>query len=116
MADLGRAALVTAFLLLVYACVAGSFAAWRGRRRLAASAQNALLAAFAASAVAFVWVSPPDFASKTWFRRPCTLSATFGPHFDRSMLTSSPSLSFVRPLCMPMTMCARNWGATSRFF
>src|ERR671934_379056 len=52
MPDLGRAALVTAFLLLVYACVGGSLAAWRRRRRLAASAQNALVAAFAASAVA----------------------------------------------------------------
>src|SRR5919205_982450 len=52
MADLGRAALVTTFVLLVYACVAGSYAAWRQRRRLAASAQNALIAAFGASAVA----------------------------------------------------------------
>src|SRR5919206_464056 len=52
MADLGRVALVTAFLLLVYACVGGSLAAWRRRRRLAASAQNALVAAFAVSAVA----------------------------------------------------------------
>src|SRR5438094_2013126 len=54
MADLGRAALVTSFLLLVYALVAGSFAAWKGRRRLAESAQNALLAAFGATAVAAV--------------------------------------------------------------
>src|SRR5215212_3118812 len=52
MPDLGRAALVTSFLLLVYALVAGSFAAWRGRRRLAVSAQNALLGAFAATLVA----------------------------------------------------------------
>src|SRR5438105_187169 len=52
MPDLGRAALVTTFLLLVYACVAGSFAAWRGRRRLAESAQNALIGAFGATAVA----------------------------------------------------------------
>jgi cytochrome c-type biogenesis protein CcmF len=51
MPDLGRAALVTAFLLLVYACVAGTVAAWKRRRRLAASAQNALLAAFGATAV-----------------------------------------------------------------
>jgi cytochrome c-type biogenesis protein CcmF len=54
MADLGRAALVTSFLLLVYALVAGSFAAWRARRRLAVSAQNALIGAFAATAVASV--------------------------------------------------------------
>src|SRR5919197_3910413 len=52
MADLGRAALVTSFLLLVYALVAGSLAAWRGRRRLAESAQNALVGSFAATAVA----------------------------------------------------------------
>jgi cytochrome c-type biogenesis protein CcmF len=52
MPDLGRAALVTSLLLLAYALVAGSFAAWRGRRRLAESAQNALLASFAATVVA----------------------------------------------------------------
>src|SRR6059058_6173771 len=52
MPDLGRVALATAFLLLVYASVAGTFAAWHGRRRLAASARNALVAAFAATAVA----------------------------------------------------------------
>src|SRR3954454_3652743 len=54
MADLGRAALVTAFLLLAYASVAGTAAAWHRRRRLAESAQNALLAAFGAAAVATV--------------------------------------------------------------
>src|SRR6266403_1286034 len=52
MADLGRAALVTSLLLLVYALVAGSVAAWKGRRRLAESAQNALLGSFAATVVA----------------------------------------------------------------
>src|SRR5437667_1521419 len=52
MADLGRAALVTSLLLLVYALVAGSLAAWKGRRRLAESAQNALLGSFAATVVA----------------------------------------------------------------
>src|SRR5919202_2885089 len=52
MSDLGRAALVTALALLVYALVAGGYAAWRGRRRLALSAQNPLLAAFGASVVA----------------------------------------------------------------
>jgi cytochrome c-type biogenesis protein CcmF len=54
MPDLGRAALVTAFLLLAYATVAGTFAALRRRRRLAASAQNALVAALGASAVAAI--------------------------------------------------------------
>ncbi len=54
MPDLGRAALVTSFLLLVYASAAGAFAAWHGRRRLAASARNALVAAFASTTVAVV--------------------------------------------------------------
>jgi cytochrome c-type biogenesis protein CcmF len=54
MPDLGRAALVTAFLLLVYASFAGTFAAWHRRRRLAESAQNALIAAFVATGVAVV--------------------------------------------------------------
>src|SRR5881296_1745229 len=52
MADLGRAALVTSFLLLVYALVAGSLAAWKSRRRLAESAQNALIGSFGATVVA----------------------------------------------------------------
>jgi cytochrome c-type biogenesis protein CcmF len=52
--DLGRAALVTSLGLLLYALVAGSFAAWKGRRRLAESAQNALVASFAATLVAAV--------------------------------------------------------------
>src|SRR5919197_1858770 len=54
MPDLGRAALVTSLLLLVYALVAGSFAAWRARRRLAVSAQNALIGSFAATVVAAI--------------------------------------------------------------
>src|SRR5580765_4070412 len=54
MPDLGRAALVTALALLAYACLAGGYAAWKGRRRLAVSAQNALIAAFAATVVATV--------------------------------------------------------------
>src|SRR5467141_2198876 len=52
MPDLGRAALATSLLLLVYALVAGSLAAWKSRRRLAESAQNALLGSFAATVVA----------------------------------------------------------------
>ena len=52
MAELGRAALLLSFGLVVYALVAGSFAAWRRRRRLAVSAQNALLASFATTLVA----------------------------------------------------------------
>src|SRR5690242_6825932 len=52
MADLGRAALLVAFGLALYAAVAGGFAAHRGRRRLHESARNALLGTFAAAAVA----------------------------------------------------------------
>ncbi len=52
MAALGRAALLLSFGLLVYAVVAGSFAAWQRRRRLAVSAQNALLASFGTTLVA----------------------------------------------------------------
>src|SRR5438552_2490055 len=52
MAPLGRAALLLAFGLVVYAVVAGSYAAWKRRRRLALSAQNALLASFGSTLVA----------------------------------------------------------------
>src|SRR3954469_5202624 len=52
MADLGRAALVLSLGLVVYALVAGAWAAHARRRRLALSAQNALLAAFVSTAVA----------------------------------------------------------------
>ncbi|HEU0303733.1 MAG TPA: heme lyase CcmF/NrfE family subunit [Gaiellaceae bacterium] len=89
MAELGRAALIVCLGLAVYALVAGSLAAWEGRRRLAASAQNALVAAFAAAAVAsgvlvvalvrhdFSFVYVADFTSE---RLPLgyTLSAFWG--------------------------------------
>jgi cytochrome c-type biogenesis protein CcmF len=52
MAELGRAALVVTLGLSVYALVAGIAAARLGRRRLAFSAQNALVAAFASTLVA----------------------------------------------------------------
>ena len=54
MPELGRAALVVAFGLLLYAAVAGAVAAVRGRRRLLESARNALFAAFGAVAVAAI--------------------------------------------------------------
>jgi cytochrome c-type biogenesis protein CcmF len=50
--ELGRAALVICLGLSAYATIAGIYAARRGRRRLAGSAQNALVAAFGATAVA----------------------------------------------------------------
>ncbi len=52
MAELGRAALLVTLGLSVYALVAGAAAARLGRRRLALSAQNALVAAFASTLVA----------------------------------------------------------------
>ena len=52
MPELGRAALVVTLGLSLYALVAGAAAARLGRRRLALSAQNALVASFAATLVA----------------------------------------------------------------
>src|SRR5438093_4169237 len=52
MADLGRAALVVSLGLALYALLVGAAAARTRRRRLAASAQNALLACFGSTAVA----------------------------------------------------------------
>jgi cytochrome c-type biogenesis protein CcmF len=51
-ADLGRAALIVAFGLALYAALAGGLGAYQGRRRLHDSARNALVGAFAATAVA----------------------------------------------------------------
>jgi len=50
--ELGRAALILCLGLAIYATVAGSLAAYERRRRLAVSAQNALIAAFGAAVVA----------------------------------------------------------------
>ncbi len=52
MAELGRAALVVTLGLTTYALIAGAAAAHLGRRRLALSAQNALVAAFFSTLVA----------------------------------------------------------------
>ena len=52
MPELGRAALVVAFGLIVYAAGAGGYAAFRGRRRLLDSATNALFASLGVVAVA----------------------------------------------------------------
>jgi cytochrome c-type biogenesis protein CcmF len=52
MPELGRAALVVCFGLAAYAVVAGFWGAHTRRRRLALSAQNALVAAFVAAAIA----------------------------------------------------------------
>jgi cytochrome c-type biogenesis protein CcmF len=52
MPELGRAALVVCLGLALYALVAGAYAARTRRRRLAVSAQNAILAAFGSVVVA----------------------------------------------------------------
>src|SRR5919201_5171530 len=52
MPELGRAALALTLGLVLYALVAGTLGARARRRRLALSAQNALVAAFASTAVA----------------------------------------------------------------
>src|ERR687891_2909706 len=66
MPELGRAALVVTLGLVLYALVAGVLAARLGRRRLAYSAQNALVAAFGstlvASAVLFSALVRSDFS------------------------------------------------------
>ncbi len=54
MADLGRAALVVSLGLSVYALVAGTMSALTNRRRLAASARNALYCSFASTLIAAV--------------------------------------------------------------
>jgi cytochrome c-type biogenesis protein CcmF len=54
MPELGRAALLLSFGLVVYALVAGSVAARQRRRRLALSAQNALLASFVTTIAAAI--------------------------------------------------------------
>ncbi len=54
MPELGRAALVVCFVLALYTVVAGFAGAYLRRRRLAQSAQNALLATFGATLVASI--------------------------------------------------------------
>jgi cytochrome c-type biogenesis protein CcmF len=52
MPELGRVALIVCLGLTAYATLAGAYAAWARRRRLAISARNAILAAFGATGVA----------------------------------------------------------------
>jgi len=58
-AELGRAALLLSLGLVAYAVLAGAHAAYHRRRRLAVSAQNALIAAFATTiiAAAVLWTA-----------------------------------------------------------
>jgi cytochrome c-type biogenesis protein CcmF len=59
LAELGRAALLLSLGLVAYAVLAGAHAAYHRRRRLAVSAQNALIAAFATTiiAAAVLWTA-----------------------------------------------------------
>jgi cytochrome c-type biogenesis protein CcmF len=59
LAALGRAALLLSLGLVAYALVGGSLAAWKRKRRLALSAQNALIAAFGTTlvAAAVLWIA-----------------------------------------------------------
>ena len=89
--ELGRAALVAGLGLVVYALVAGSFAAWQRRRRLAVSAQNALLASFG-----------DDRAS----RRPCCSPRS------RGTTSRSPTSPTTRAAsCRSATRCPRSGAA-----
>src|SRR5581483_2018356 len=54
MPELGRAGVIVCLGLVLYAAIGGGFAAHTRRRRLAQSAQNALLASFGAALVASV--------------------------------------------------------------
>src|ERR687885_597424 len=54
MPELGRAALLAALGLVVYAALAGGYGAFRGRRRLVESARNAFFAAFGSAVLAVV--------------------------------------------------------------
>jgi cytochrome c-type biogenesis protein CcmF len=66
MPELGRAALIVCLGLAVYGIVAGAIAAWQRRQRVAESAQNAIVASFAAalvgSAVLFTALVQNDFS------------------------------------------------------
>src|SRR5918996_592986 len=86
MPELGRAALVAAFGLILYAAVVGAYAAWRGRRRLLDSATNALFAACGATGVAAL----------------ALLAALAGRDFSFEYVARSPS----RELPLPYTLAA----------
>jgi len=67
MALVGRAALIVTLVLLAYAALAGGYAALRGRRRLAESARNALLAGFATTLIASVVLVAAFVRRDFWF-------------------------------------------------
>jgi cytochrome c-type biogenesis protein CcmF len=79
--QLGRAALILSLGLVAYALVAGSYAAWKRRRRLAISAQNALIASFASTLVAAIvlWVAlARDDFSNTYVAEHTSRALPFG--------------------------------------
>ena len=81
MPGLGRAALALALVLLLYALVAGAYAAWKGRRRLLESAQSALIAAFGATVVAatvlFLAMAFNDFSFRYAWEHICEWTSYF---------------------------------------
>jgi cytochrome c-type biogenesis protein CcmF len=81
MPQLGRAALILSLGLVAYALIAGSYAAWKRRRRLAISAQNALMASFASTLVAAIvlWVAlARDDFSNTYVAEHTSRALPFG--------------------------------------
>ena len=89
MIALGSAALLVCLALSLYALVAGPFAAFRGKRRLAASAENAVICAFVPALVAFAVLGAAfarrDFSfvyvadhSSTTLPQPYAISALWG--------------------------------------
>jgi cytochrome c biogenesis factor len=66
-ADLGRAALIVAFGLALYAVIAGSVAAHDGRRRLHESARNAIVGAFAAATAIAAALGAANFGTALAF-------------------------------------------------
>ena len=105
MPELGRAALIICLGLAAYALVAGAYAAVTRRRRLSDSAQNALLAAFAAagiaSAVLFAALLRNDF------------SFTYvADHTSRELPTRKPSASpTTTPIAKPAAVVQKVFHA-----
>src|SRR5258708_13522770 len=112
MPELGRAALVVCFGLAVYAVVAGFWGAHTRQRRLALSAQNALLAAFgaplAASAVLMVALARSDFGFTYVAQHPSRALptayklASFWGGPERALLLCLPLLTPPRPPPAPL--------------
>ena len=106
MPELGRAALVVTLGLTLYALVAGGAAAYLGRRRLAQSAQNALVAAFLTTAVASALPVRSNLSGSMFS------PGTYSTAMSTSGSNSTTVASYLRPLTStvgsltPATTCA----------